>query len=294
MLNGFIYYDIVRNFWVKAYVYDEAAAKEEVRKLVEADKSLKGKSRVQLGLRPFNGTEIKSNLLGLEVVITQTNIAKMLELDNEGEIISNYKVRSKYEEAIKLDLHLHGTSKNEFGRPASLKPEFLVAFRIMLASIVTRGGRTDTISWPHKHFIFFMLHRVKINLAACLFEHLCSSITEGHQKSKLVIHHPRLISELMRQTKLIELLRTRTSEKLRVFNTLKFDAHNLLHMKIIKAPIIYPTDPLLEIYEQYFFCGGYPTISEVDNVEVIENFLEIFRRDTGLPVDRSMVAAIPD
>jgi hypothetical protein len=66
-------------------------------------------------LRPFNGTEIKSNLLGLEVVITQTNIAKMLELDNEGEIISNYMVRSKYEEAIKLDLHLHGTSKNEFG-----------------------------------------------------------------------------------------------------------------------------------------------------------------------------------
>jgi hypothetical protein len=39
----------------------------------------------------------------------------MLELDNEGEIISNYMVRSKYEEAIKLDLHLHGTSKNELG-----------------------------------------------------------------------------------------------------------------------------------------------------------------------------------
>jgi hypothetical protein len=56
MLNGFVYYDIVRNFWVKAYVFDEAAAKEEVRKIVEANKSLKGKSRAQLGLRPFRGT----------------------------------------------------------------------------------------------------------------------------------------------------------------------------------------------------------------------------------------------
>jgi hypothetical protein len=139
----------------------------------------------------------------LEVVITQAHIAKMLGLDNEGEIISNYKAGSMYEEAIKQDLHLPGTSKSDFGKAASLKPEFLVAFRIMLASIVTRGGGTDTISWPHKHFIFFMLKKVKINLDACLFEHLCTSITAGHHKSKSVIHHPRLISELMRQTKLI-------------------------------------------------------------------------------------------
>jgi hypothetical protein len=35
MLNGFVYYDIVKNFWVKAHVFDEAAAKEEVRQMVE-------------------------------------------------------------------------------------------------------------------------------------------------------------------------------------------------------------------------------------------------------------------
>jgi hypothetical protein len=205
MLNGFVYYDIVRNCWVKAYVFDEAAAKEEVRKIVEANKSLKGKSRAQFGLRPFKGTKIRSNIVGLEVVITQAHIAKMLGLDNEGEVISNYLKGSKYEESIKQDLFPSGTS--DFGRSANLKPKFFVTFRILIASIITRGGGTDTISWPHKHFIFFMLKKVKINLAACLFEHLCTSITEGHHKSKLVIHHPRLISELLRQTRLIELLR---------------------------------------------------------------------------------------
>jgi hypothetical protein len=98
--NEFIYFDIVRNFWNKAYVYDQAAAKEEVRKMIEKDDSLKGKTRAQMGLRPFRGIEIRSNLVGIEVVITQEHIAKMLGLDNEGEIINQYKAGSKYIDSI--------------------------------------------------------------------------------------------------------------------------------------------------------------------------------------------------
>jgi hypothetical protein len=65
-------------------------------------------------------------------------------------------------------------------------------------------------------------------------------------------------------------------------------------MKLIKAPVIYPSDPLLETFEQYFFCEGFPTITEADDDEFIENFLDIFKEDTGIEVDRSMVAALPD
>jgi hypothetical protein len=92
---------------------------------------------------------------------------------------------------------------------------------------------------------------------------------------------------------LIEALRSR--EKLRVFNTLKFDGHNVVNIEMIKSKdLVYPTNPLLEIYEKYFWCGGFPTISEFDNEEVIENFLEDVRKETGYLVDRSMVVAIPD
>jgi hypothetical protein len=42
MLNEFVYYDIVRNFWNKAYVFDKFDADEEVRKMVAKDKTLKG------------------------------------------------------------------------------------------------------------------------------------------------------------------------------------------------------------------------------------------------------------
>jgi hypothetical protein len=159
MLNGFVYYDIVRNFWVKAYVSDQAAAKEEVRKKMEDDQSLRGKSRAHMGLRPFKGIEIRSNILGLKVVITKEHIAKMLGLDNEGENISTYKSGSKYEDSIKQDLFHAGTV--DYGRSVNLKPYYFGAFRILIASIITRGGGTYTISWPHKHFIWFMLKRLK-------------------------------------------------------------------------------------------------------------------------------------
>jgi hypothetical protein len=61
-----------------------------------------------------------------------------------------------------------------------------------------------------------------------------------------VVHHPRLISELLRQTRLIEILKKGTPEKLRVYSPYKFDAQNLLNISLIEGPMIYPTDPLLE------------------------------------------------
>jgi hypothetical protein len=138
-----------------------------------------------------------------------------------------------------------------------------------------------------------MHHRVKINLAAILFEHLCSTISESRTKSTAIIHHPRLISEIIRQTKLIEILRTR--EKLRVFQTTKFDATVLVNMQLItKEDLKKPENPLKMIYEKYIWCNGFPTISEHDNEEVIENFLDLVREDTGVDVDRSMVVGVPN
>jgi hypothetical protein len=70
MLNGWVYFNIIRNFWVKAYLFYEASARDEVKKLVKADNLLKGKTKAQLGLSPFRGTKIRSNFLGIQVEIT--------------------------------------------------------------------------------------------------------------------------------------------------------------------------------------------------------------------------------
>jgi hypothetical protein len=133
-----------------------------------------------------------------------------------------------------------------------MRHNFSFAFRVFLASIVTREGGFDTISIQHKHFIWFLYKRVKINLAKTLFEHLCQTITKSRTKSPSNIHHPRLISEIIRQTKLTDILSTK--EKLRVFNTAKYDAYVLVNMKKkTKEEIVKIKTPLQAVYEKYFW-----------------------------------------
>ncbi|KAK2367871.1 hypothetical protein QL285_081116 [Trifolium repens] len=293
MLNGFIYYDIVKYFWQKATVFDRFSADEEVRKMVAKDSSLQGKTRRELGLKPYRGKEIRSNILGINVLITQEHIAKVLGLDNVGKNVDDYDEKSKHLEAIKKDLFLPGSSNNDFGKAKFMRHNFGFAFRVFLASIITREGGFDTISIPHRHFIWFMYKKVKINLAKILFEHLCLTITKSRTKSPSNIHHPRLISEIIRQTKLTDILSTK--EKLRVFNTAKYDASVLVHMKKkTKEEIKQVKTPLQAVYEKYFWCDGFPTISEHDNDDVIKNFLELVRIDTGVRVPRSMVVGVPN
>ncbi|KAK2422015.1 hypothetical protein QL285_032583 [Trifolium repens] len=293
MLNGFVYYDIVKYFWQKAKVYDRVSADEEYRNLVAKNKALRGKTRQELGLKPYRGREIRSNILGINVVITQAHIAKILGLDNKGEDIEVYDAKSKHLDSINQDLFKPGSSNRDFGKLKCMRHKFEFAFRVFLATIVTREGGLDTISIPHKHFIWFLYKKVKINLAKVLFDHMCLTITASRTKLPSNIHHPRLISELIRQTKLTDILSAK--EKLRVFQTAKYDATVLVNMKRkTKEEIIQVKTPLQQVYEKYFWCDGFPTISEHDNEDVIKNFIEIVRRDTGVKVPRKMVVSVPN
>ncbi|KAK2428609.1 hypothetical protein QL285_027119 [Trifolium repens] len=293
MLNGFVYYDIVKYFWQKAKVYDRASADKEYKDMVEKNKELRGKTRKELGLKPYRGREIRSNILGINVVITQAHIAKILGLDNKGEDIEVYDNKSKHLDSIHQDLFKPGCSKRDFGKIMHMKHTFEFAFRMCLSTIFTRKGGLDSISIPHKHLIWFLYKRVKVNLAKILFDHMCFTINEGRTKIPSVIHHPRLISELIRQTKLTDIVSAK--EKLRVFQTAKYDASVLVNMKRkTKEEIIPVKTPLQQVYEKYFWCDGFPTISEHDNDEVIKNFLESVRRDTGVSVPRKMVVSVPN
>jgi hypothetical protein len=198
--------------------------------------------------------------LGINVLITQEHIAKILKLDNEGQNVNDYGDESNYLESIKADLFLPNVTKAEFGKAKFMKQKFNFAFRVFLASIFTREGGFDTISVPHRHFIWFLLKKVEINLAQLLFDHLCLTISKSRTKSPCVIHHPRLISEIIRQTKLTDILSSK--EKLRVYQTAKFDASVLVHLKLkTKEEVKIPKNPLQMIYETYFWCDGFPNIS---------------------------------
>ena len=76
MLNGPTYVKLVKDFWVRAEVYDLEAAKAEELQAVSRDPNLKGKTRKEMGLEPFRQTEIRSAVMVIPITITEEVIAK--------------------------------------------------------------------------------------------------------------------------------------------------------------------------------------------------------------------------
>lgn len=56
ILNGPTYENLVKDFWIRAEVYDERAAAREEREKIAGDKSLKGKTIEEMRLVEFKET----------------------------------------------------------------------------------------------------------------------------------------------------------------------------------------------------------------------------------------------
>ncbi|MCI16906.1 hypothetical protein A2U01_0038051 [Trifolium medium] len=73
----------------------------------------------------------------------------------------------------------------------------------------------------------------------------------------------------------------------------KIDANFLTRMGL-KNKVVKPENPLQAKFEDHFLCDGFSVISEADDEEVILNFLENFKKETGINVPRSMVPPAPN
>ncbi|MCI41604.1 60S ribosomal protein L24, partial [Trifolium medium] len=95
---------MVKEFWMKAQVFDEVSARMEEEELVRKDPKLKGKSREEMGLNKFTGTVIKSVLAGLKIIISRAHLAKLLGVEDYGKRIADYKSDIYYRQSIKKEL----------------------------------------------------------------------------------------------------------------------------------------------------------------------------------------------
>ncbi|MCH86906.1 hypothetical protein A2U01_0007767, partial [Trifolium medium] len=157
-----------------------------------------------MGLEEFTEIEIRSNVAGMEVVIKKVHFVKLLGLEDWGKIISAYKDNVHYRKAITKEMVV---DTSLLGKAKGLNNTSKVLFKILLSSIFPRTGGTDTISWEHMHFLYFLQKNKKINLAECLFEHLCGAISDGFVKRFTTVAHPRLLSELFYQCRLVQVLK---------------------------------------------------------------------------------------
>jgi len=89
MLNGPTYLNLVKDFWVRAEVYDLEAAKAEELEAITREPSLKGKTSKEMGLEPLRQTEIRSAVMGIPITITVEVIAKACRVASTGRFLCN-------------------------------------------------------------------------------------------------------------------------------------------------------------------------------------------------------------
>lgn len=105
MLNGPTYENLVKDFWVRAKVYDKKDAKLEEFQKIEEDETLKGKTREHMGFPEFTRTEIHSAVMGIPITIIEEIIARAARCSNEGKFQWNLWKKSSWVQTIAEVLH---------------------------------------------------------------------------------------------------------------------------------------------------------------------------------------------
>src|SRR4030067_3411797 len=135
MHHGPTYVELVKQFWVKAEIFDQEAADKELGKLMSMDKTGK-KSRAEFGLKEFEETEIRSNVMRLDVKITQSMIPKATKAPNAGMCLIGSNGSSEWVKEITKELH----DGRDSDKLKDMALEQRVLYKIVLASILPRDG----------------------------------------------------------------------------------------------------------------------------------------------------------
>lgn len=148
--------------------------------------------------------------MGVDVTITQRDIAKLLRATDTRRFILNTTESSPEADAIKINFfELSGeTCSSDFGKVKNMKTDFKLLFKILIGRMIPREDNSNQISWDHRHFIFYLVNKYNINLPAYIFHNLCEAIKESKKHIKNNVPYAKLMSELFHQGCLIDALKT--------------------------------------------------------------------------------------
>jgi len=140
MLNGPSYLNLVKHFWVRAEIYDLYAARLEEHEKVLIDPTLEGKTREELGLKPFTCTEIRSSIMGIPTSITEEVIARAIIRSAEGSFEEGLDSKtSPWNEVVNMTM-FNSTKK---GKYCDLKVDFKLLLKIMNENLLLKDGGGD-------------------------------------------------------------------------------------------------------------------------------------------------------
>jgi len=169
MLNGPTYVNLVKEFWIRAEVFDVESAKAQESQAISRNPNLKGKSRKEMGLEPFHDLEIKSAVMDIPVSITEGVIAKACRMAPEGRFQWNVSRKDALLESY-TNLLLRGN-------PATKLVDMDIKHRVLLKIInecfFQKGGGADQPNLDHKLVLYFLAGFQQINLPRYIMHHLC-------------------------------------------------------------------------------------------------------------------------
>lgn len=117
---------------------------------------------------------------------------------------SETKESSLEAEVIKTMLFVY---YDDFGKVKNMKTPYTLLFKILIGCLIPREGSIDQISWDHRHFIWYLVNKDKINMSGYIFHHLCEDIKESKKHKRRNVPYVILLSELFHQGCLIDSIR---------------------------------------------------------------------------------------
>ena len=135
-----------------AEVFDVESAKAQEKEAVSRNPSLRGKTRKEMGLEPFQGLEIKSAVMGIPVSITEGVIAQACRMPLEGRFQWNVSSKDAMLDSF-TRLLLKG---NPATRLVEMDIEHMVLLKIMNECFFQKGGGADQPNSDHKLVLYFL------------------------------------------------------------------------------------------------------------------------------------------
>jgi len=290
MLNGPTYVTFVKDFWVRAEVYDVDAAKAEELKAVIRDPSLKGKTRQEMGLESFRQTEIRSSVMGIPITITEEVIAKACRVAANGRFIWNANRNHPFLESYK-GVVLKGNSSTKL---VDIDGQHRMLLKFMTECFFQKGGGSDQPSVDHKLVLYFLASFNKINLPKYIMHHLYWAINEGIRGKRKQIPYGRLLFEIFIQGKLLEIFRRNnlaSDQALRTKTGKMINGKTLQNMNIIKKFSPNEKD-LKESTTPTKLMKDFPPIYQERNPEVLAKLVADSVKESGIRLDTEAPAAV--
>jgi len=172
--------------------------------MVLLDPSLKGKSRAEMGLKEFTRTEIRSNIMGIPVTITEEVIGRACIRDVEGAFQWNLNSKTSTWIPVVRDTLFNGNKK---GKYKDMQKEHKVLQKLMQECFLPKAGGVDSLSLEHKVFLHFLITFEKVNLPRYIFHHMLWALKESQDKQRAYIPYGRMLSEIFYQGRILEALK---------------------------------------------------------------------------------------